>query len=137
MTDPQAAAQERPLPELPEEQGQWYEYQDAFDQSQTVVSYCLVPDRTPLHVIELFTADQMREYVLADRRAAVSSASADRAMVQVPRDAYLWLMGAGADSFTPDREGAFWWRGAFNERAGLDYVAIWKQALKERNMDRG
>jgi hypothetical protein len=54
----------------------------------------------------------------------VAAQPADSAMVQIPREAYLWLMGLGADGFAQDRPGAFWWRGAFNERANLDMTAI-------------
>lgn len=45
---------------------------------------------------------------------------ADEPTITIPLAAYLWLMGAGDDLFEPDRPGAFWWRGKFNELAGLD-----------------
>jgi hypothetical protein len=61
---------------------------------------------------------------LAALSSPVAAQPADSAMVQIPREAYLWLMGLGADGFAQDRPGAFWWRGAFNERANLDMTAI-------------
>lgn len=49
-------------------------------------------------------------------------------MLVVPLEAYLWLMGLGKDDFAQDRRGAGWWRGAFNERAGLDAADIFREA---------
>jgi hypothetical protein len=58
-------------------------------------------------------------------RRASNAALPSGELVTVPKEAYLWLMGLGKDAFTEDRQGAFWWRSAFNERAGLDMMAIW------------
>lgn len=57
-----------------------------------------------------------------------SAPSAAPATIAVPVDAYLWLMGLGNDGFVEDRRGAFWWRDAFNERAGLDMISIYAAA---------
>lgn len=54
--------------ELPEPVGQWYEYRDAFDRTRTVVSYSMVPSATPIKVLDLYTADQVRQAVLAERQ---------------------------------------------------------------------
>jgi hypothetical protein len=62
---------------------------------------------------------------IADLRAALAQQGATPSgTVQVPINAYLWLMGMGQDGFAQDRSGEFWWRGAFNERAGLDMMAV-------------
>lgn len=63
--------------------------------------------------------------------ATKAAAPADAPSVAVPVEAYLWLMGLGRDGFVEDRDGAFWWRSAFNDRAGLDMIAIY-QASKGR-----
>lgn len=63
--------------------------------------------------------------------ATKAAAPADAPTVAVPLEAYLWLMGLGRDGFIEDRDGAFWWRGAFNDRAGLDMIDIY-QASKDR-----
>lgn len=56
-----------------------------------------------------------------------SAGRAPEGFVPVPVSAYLWLMGMGKDGFTEDRDGAFWWRGAFNDRAGLDMMEIYQR----------
>lgn len=70
------------------------------------------------------TAEEIR-LAVRELKSAMTAGTAG-STVQVPVDAYLWLMGMGNDGFVEDRRGAFWWRSAFNERAGLDMVAIYE-----------
>lgn len=76
MSDREAAAARAPLPPLP----------------QSVFGVNPAPNASavaaPTYMVAAYTADQMREYVLADRRAAVSSAPAPDAIPAELFDGY-------------------------------------------------
>lgn len=89
MSDREAAAASEPLQPLPEANlyahellsnggGIWLACA-----SESIVRQAHDPGETGEEIRALFTAEQMREYVLADRRAALSSAPAPDAAMEL------------------------------------------------------
>lgn len=67
-------------------------------------------------------------YIAARQAPTEASKEPEVGFVRVPVAAYLWLMGMGNDGFTETGRGQFWWRSAFNERAGIDMMAIYQDS---------